>query len=141
MSTGEIALSHYAGPMTQIRPFLMFQGAVAAAAIDLYLTAFPEGRVVASKPYPDETPGIMLAELDLAGQAILISDTAINHAFDFTPSSSLFVDVADRASLERLVEILGDGGELLMPLDDYGFSQAFAWLNDRFGVSWQLNLQ
>ena len=27
-----------------------------------------------------------------------------------------------------------------MPLDDYGFSQRFGWMNDRFGVSWQLNL-
>lgn len=34
-----------------------------------------------------------------------------------------------------------EGGEVLMPLDDYGFSTRFGWLNDRFGVSWQLNLQ
>ena len=33
-----------------------------------------------------------------------------------------------------------DGGQILMPLDNYGFSQRFGWLNDRFGVSWQLNL-
>ncbi|CAM5407966.1 hypothetical protein MAUB1S_06937 [Mycolicibacterium aubagnense] len=29
---------------------------------------------------------------------------------------------------------------MLMPLDNYGFSRRFAWLNDRFGVSWQINL-
>jgi predicted 3-demethylubiquinone-9 3-methyltransferase (glyoxalase superfamily) len=29
----------------------------------------------------------------------------------------------------------------LMPLDNYGFSRKFTWLNDKFGVSWQLNLE
>ncbi|MCH4564512.1 AAA family ATPase [Halomonas sp. EGI 63088] len=52
-----------------------------------------------------------------------------------------------RADLEQLAEELRDtipplssGGEVLMPPDDYGFSARFTWLNDRFGVSWQLNL-
>ncbi|MBD1915291.1 VOC family protein [Phormidium sp. FACHB-322] len=42
--------------------------------------------------------------------------------------------------LQRAFEQLSFGGEVLMPLDDYGFSQRFSWVNDRFGVSWQLNL-
>ena len=62
------------------------------------------------------------------------------HAFDFTPSLSLFVDCADEAELERLFASLSDGGVVLMPLGDHGFSAGFGWVNDRFGVSWQLNL-
>ncbi|MEP0928505.1 VOC family protein [Leptolyngbya sp. SLC-A1] len=42
--------------------------------------------------------------------------------------------------MQRAFEQLSFGGEVLMPLDDYGFSQRFSWVNDRFGVSWQLNL-
>jgi predicted 3-demethylubiquinone-9 3-methyltransferase (glyoxalase superfamily) len=38
------------------------------------------------------------------------------------------------------VAVLGAGGQTFMPLDSYGFSTAFAWISDRFGVSWQLTL-
>ncbi len=54
-----------------------------------------------------------------------------------SPSSST---ARGNAQIERLAEALSDGGKALMPLGDYGFSQRFAWLADRFGVSWQLNL-
>ncbi len=42
--------------------------------------------------------------------------------------------------IERTYERLLDGGEALMVLADHGFSRRFGWVNDRFGVSWQLNL-
>ena len=78
--------------------------------------------------------------MSLRGQTVLVSDSYISHDFTFTPSFSLFVACEDQAEIERLTAALGEGGKTLMPLDNYGFSQQFAWVEDRFGVSWQLNL-
>ncbi|MGI9524987.1 MAG: VOC family protein [Hyphomicrobiaceae bacterium] len=64
----------------------------------------------------------------------------MRHEFDFTPSVSLFVNFGVAAELDRAFGKLADGGTILMPLDDYGFSLRFGWLSDAFGVSWQLNL-
>lgn len=62
------------------------------------------------------------------------------HAFDFTPSMSLFVEMDDAQALDTAFARLSEGGNVLMPLDDYGFSPRFGWLVDRFGLSWQLSL-
>lgn len=45
-----------------------------------------------------------------------------------------------KAKARRLATALGEGGATLMPLGNYEFSRQFTWLNDRLGVSWQLNL-
>jgi uncharacterized glyoxalase superfamily protein PhnB len=37
-------------------------------------------------------------------------------------------------------ERLSTGGQMLMPLSSYPFSERYAWFTDRFGVSWQLSL-
>lgn len=78
--------------------------------------------------------------LVIAGQELMIIDSPPVHAFSFTPSISLFVDCADELEIERLFAGLAEGGKIHMPLDNYGFSLRFAWVDDRFGVSWQLNL-
>ena len=49
--------------------------------------------------------------------------------------------VATFLMFEGAFNQLSAGGAVLMPLDNYGFSTKFAWVNDRLGVSWQLNLQ
>ena len=52
--------------------------------------------------------------------------------------AALFDDGTIEAELDRLPAGLGE--EVLMPPDNYGFSRKFAWVSDRFGISWQLNL-
>ncbi|MEQ9507877.1 MAG: VOC family protein [Alloalcanivorax xenomutans] len=50
------------------------------------------------------------------------------------------MDCDSEEELTSLYNRLSEQGEVMMPLDDYGFSTRFAWVADRFGVSWQLNL-
>ena len=130
--------------MTTARPFLMFQGGSAQAALDLYFATFPDSRMVRVERYVQGDAGpegtIKVAVFTLCGREFMCSDSPVKHNFAFTPSSSTFVDFDSIAELERTFRTLSEGGQVLMPLANYGFSQRFGWLNDRFGVSWQLNL-
>lgn len=56
------------------------------------------------------------------------------------PSIPIYVQCADEAEFDRLYSELSKDGKELMPLSNYGFSTKFDWVNDRFGVSWQLKL-
>jgi predicted 3-demethylubiquinone-9 3-methyltransferase (glyoxalase superfamily) len=76
----------------------------------------------------------------VAGQEVICIDSPVKHNFTFTPSISLFVECESEAELETAFGQLSASGAVLMPLDNYGFSKKFGWLNDRYGVSWQLNL-
>jgi predicted 3-demethylubiquinone-9 3-methyltransferase (glyoxalase superfamily) len=67
-------------------------------------------------------------------------DSPVKHEFTFTPAMSLFVDCQSEDELKRLYSELAAAGSVLMPIENYGFSRRFAWVSDRFGVSWQLNL-
>jgi predicted 3-demethylubiquinone-9 3-methyltransferase (glyoxalase superfamily) len=51
------------------------------------------------------------------------------------------VTCKSEAEFDEIAEELGKGGGVLMPPANYGFSRKFTWFNDRFGVSWQLNLE
>ncbi len=131
--------------MTTLRmtPFLMFQGQ-ATAALDFYLALFPGAvladveRYGAGQARPEGS--IRRARLTIGGQPLMIFDSDVDHDFGFTPAISLFIECDSEAQLRALAQGLGDGGGVLMPVGAYGFSRLFAWVADRFGVSWQLNL-
>jgi predicted 3-demethylubiquinone-9 3-methyltransferase (glyoxalase superfamily) len=128
---------------TTVTPFLMFQGAC-EEALNLYVSLIPDAAITSLTRWGPDGAGpegqVQQASFTLAGREFRAFDSPPVHAFSFTPSFSLFVDCRDDAELERLYAALSEAGEALMPLGEYGFSRKFGWVNDRFGVSWQLNL-
>ncbi len=129
--------------MTSITTFLMFEGS-AEAAMDYYLPLFRNGEIVSLERYGAGQQGkegsVKLAKFRLAGQNFMAIDSPAKHGFGFTPSVSLFVECGDEDEFDQLFAGLSESGQVLMPAASYGFSRKFGWCNDRFGVSWQVNL-
>ncbi|WP_119461371.1 VOC family protein [Rhodospirillaceae bacterium SYSU D60014] len=129
---------------TKIRPFLMFQGN-AEEAMNFYVSLFPGGEIIDIVRYGPGEAGaegtVMTASFSIGSQTVMCIDSPVKHDFTFTPAFSLFVDCEAEEEIRRLSSVLAEGGATLMPLDEYGFSRRFAWVSDRYGVSWQLNLK
>lgn len=133
--------------MTQIATFLMFSGervGKAEEAMKFYVSQFAGSSIDDVRRWgpgmPGPEGGIMHATFTLAGRQFMASDSSAPHPFNFTPSISIFITCANDEELTRWFESFAVGGQVLMPLNNYGFSKRFGWLNDRFGVSWQFNL-
>lgn len=129
--------------MARAEPFLMFTGE-AEAAMQLYTELFDDGEVLELQRWPEGGPGpagrVYQGVFRVAGQRVRCSDSPAVHDFTFTPSWSFFIHCDSAEQLDRLASALAEGGKALMPVGDYGFSTRFGWVQDRFGVSWQLIL-
>lgn len=123
-------------------PFLMFTGQ-AKEALDFYLETF-DAKVNAIEHYGEgeQMPAgkVKMALFTIAGQQIRAFDSPPVHDFTFTPSQSFFVECGSEEELRALSDALSREGGVMMPADNYGFSRLYAWIADRFGVPWQLNL-
>ena len=132
---------------TSVTPFLMFIGkeGKAEAAIEFYKSVFPDVAIENIMKYGAGETGkegtVKVATFTIAGQRVMCTDSPPVHDFDFTPSFSFFVECKSEAQLKERFDKLSDGGKVMMPIDNYGFSEKFAWTSDKFGVSWQLNLK
>jgi predicted 3-demethylubiquinone-9 3-methyltransferase (glyoxalase superfamily) len=129
--------------VTRITTFLMFEGN-ADKAIDFYVSVFKDSRITSIERFGPGQPGIegtvRRATFILSGKVFMAFDSPVKHKFTFTPAISLFVDCDSEAEVAELAAKLAQDGQILMPLDEYPFSRKFAWVADRFGVSWQLHL-
>lgn len=131
--------------MQKIIPYLWFNNQAEEAA-NFYTSIFKNANMGDVSRYSEasaEVSGIpegsvMTVAFQIKGQEFV----GLNGgpAFNFTPAISFFVSCESEGEIDELWGKLADGGETLMPLDNYPFSDKFGWLNDRFGVSWQLNL-
>ncbi|MGI9262757.1 MAG: VOC family protein [Woeseiaceae bacterium] len=133
--------------MKSISTFLLFVGdqcGRAEEAVSFYTSLFDNSEVIDIEYYgegEEEPQGtVKLARFSLNGVEHLASASSLAHKFTFTPAVSFFIECDSQDEIERLHKSLVDGGAELMPLDNYGFSQTFCWVSDRYGVSWQLNL-
>ncbi len=99
----------------------MFDGE-AEEAMNFYTSLFYESKILSITRYGPGEAGaegtVMHATFSLGGQEFMCTDKEI----------------------DRLFTKLSQGGQVLMPLDHYPFSEKFAWVSDKYGVSWQLNL-
>ncbi len=124
-----------------ITPCLWFDHRAEEAA-RFYTSIFKGGktgtivRSVGNSMLPKDS--VLTVSFSLAGQEII----ALNGGtlFTFTPSNSFFVGCETAEELDALWDKLADGGAPLMERDKYPFSERFGWIEDRYGLSWQLGV-
>ena len=125
-----------------VAPFLAFFGD-AEKAMKRYVEIFENSQIVSIEHFGPGDVGkegtVKDAEFTLNGTRIKCNDIPGKHAWTFTPAVSLYVQSSSEDALAKYFELLSEQGKVLMPLAEYPFSKKFAWVQDEFGVSWQLN--
>ncbi len=129
--------------MQKITPFLWFNDN-AEEAVNFYTSLFGNSKVDYTTLYSEASAkasgrpkdSVMTVAFRLFGQPF----TAINGGpvFKFNPSVSFFVNCRTGNEVRELWDKLSGGGTALMPLDKYPFSETYGWIQDKYGVSWQL---
>jgi predicted 3-demethylubiquinone-9 3-methyltransferase (glyoxalase superfamily) len=122
--------------MQRIIPHLWFDKE-ASEASEFYMSLFQDSELK-DKVILSDTPSgtVEIITVELAGQEFML--LSAGPYFKFTPSVSFLVACQTVDEVERLWGMLIEGGHELMPLGSYPFSEKYAWVADRFGLSWQL---
>lgn len=112
-----------------IYPCLWFDGNAAEAA-EFYLDTFGKGAVSAHNP--------IVTMITLSGEPFMLLNGGPQ--FRPNPAISFYVVCESREELDKSWEKLTATGTVLMPVDKYPWSERYGWVQDRYGVSWQLAL-
>lgn len=112
----------------KIYPCLWFDGKANEAA-RFYCSSF-ENTIIIS-----ETP--LVLTIEMAGQKFMLLNGGPN--FIINPSISFYVVCETEEETDKTWKNLLEGGSVLMPLDKYDWSDKYGWVQDKFGVNWQLS--
>lgn len=120
-------------------------------AVNFYTGAFPNSQINVIQRYPDDIPEgpmagmggkVLTAIFELDGHSFQALDGGplftINPSISFMLNFDPAFDDQAREHLDELWAKLSDGGQVFMELGEYPFSSRYGWVQDRFGVSWQL---
>lgn len=111
---------------------------MAKPALDFYVTVFPQSRIEFIEFVgPPDALLVKHAEFFLAGQSYMACDNPSQDTVGFTSALSMYINCVCADTLDDYVNKLA--GNVLIPPDNHGFSERYAWVKDDFGVSWQLN--
>jgi len=129
--------------MTRISACIWSNGWAEEAA-NFYAGLFPDAAIGETACFSKEgfehhgqpDGSVMVVELTLGGQAFMLLNGG--PAFSPNPAISFFVFINDRSQIDRLWTALIKDGKARMELGSYPWCEHYGWVEDRFGVSWQL---
>ena len=130
--------------MQKIVPHLWFDTQAKEAA-EFYVSAFDNSKITHRSVLHDTPSGDAdVVSFDLDGYSFMAISAGpyfkINPSISFMLNFDPSKDTDAEAELRTLWEKLSEGGKALMPLQEYPFSKLYGWIEDKFGVSWQLIL-
>ncbi len=131
--------------MQHIIPHLWFDKEAEEAAT-FYTSIFKNSKIGDTSRYTDagkeihkQEPGaVMTIEFELEGYKFIGLNAG--PIFKFTPAISFFIRCATEAEVDDLYAKLVEGGSVLMPLQKWPFSEKYAWVADKYGLTWQIFL-
>lgn len=131
--------------MQKITPFLWFDNN-AEAAVNYYTSIFENSKILKVLRYDEASANaagrpvgsVLTVSFQLDGEKF----TALNGGphFKLNPSISFFVYCGSEEKINLLYNKLSNGGTALMPIGKYDWSPKYAWVIDKFGLSWQLDV-
>jgi len=110
-----------------IYPCLTLKGKVTEAA-DFYISTFGDGRITQTSPY--------VIQIDLSGQKFMLLNEGLSSSPNIAISFMVISETVEETELywNKLIE----DGKIMMPLDSYDWSSRYGWVEDKYGVSWQI---
>ena len=125
--------------MQKIVPHLWFDTQAKEAA-EFYVSAFGNGSKITGTTTLHDTPSgdVDSVTFQLLGYSFMA--ISAGPMFTLNPSISFFLQIEPADEVDRLWNELIEGGQVMMPLDTYPWSERYGWLQDRYGLTWQISL-